>query len=118
MVAGAAGWAVSRRARLACPDREMSDAATDIVPLADLDAAVRSLDVIPAASTPCRSPISMPRYRSRPQPYRQTELYPFDPSPLTLGAALRPRVLTLTSSNLHPAPGQATSHSLTLTLSP
>ena len=41
MVAGAAGWAVSRRARLACPDREMSDAATDITPLADLDAAVR-----------------------------------------------------------------------------
>ena len=69
MVAGAAGWAVSRRARLACPDREMSDAATDIAPLADLDAAVRSLDVIPAASTPCRqhaSPISMPRYRSLP----------------------------------------------------
>ena len=51
MVAVAAGWAVSRRARLACPDRELSDAATDIAPLADLDA-VRSLDIIPAASTP------------------------------------------------------------------
>ena len=56
MVAGAAGWAVSRRARLACPDREMSDAATDIAPLADLDAAVRSLDIIPAASTVQISP--------------------------------------------------------------
>ena len=52
MVAVAAGWAVSRRARLACPDREMSDAATDIAPLADLDAAVRSLDIIRAASAP------------------------------------------------------------------
>ena len=38
VVAVAAGRAVSRRARLACPDREMSDAATDIAPLAVLDA--------------------------------------------------------------------------------
>jgi hypothetical protein len=34
----------------------MSDAATDIAPLADLDAAVRSLDIIPAASTVQISP--------------------------------------------------------------
>jgi len=33
VVAVAAGWTVSRRARLACPDREMSDAATDSRPL-------------------------------------------------------------------------------------
>ena len=96
MVAVAAGRAVSRRARLACPDREMSDAATDIAPLADLDAAVRSLGIIPAASTPYR-----------PLPNLTANLNStFLTRTLTLGTAVHPRVLTQTT------------HSLTLTLSP
>ena len=89
---------------------ELSDAATDIAPLADqaADAAVRSLDIIPS-----RQQAALTLGLS----LAALTLRSLDIIPLTMGAAVRPRVLTLTSSNLHPAPGQATSHSLTLTLS-
>ena len=75
---------------------ELSDAATDIAPLADLDAAVRSLGIIPAASTPYRS---LPNLTANLNSTFLTRT-------LTLGTAVHPRVLTQTT------------HSLTLTLSP